>query len=118
MAQDELRAAGLANAEECPFCDYVAILENDADRVFACLNPDCLKQSCRLVQSSPLRTDRRDGAWCRECKEESHVPLKCSEVEKSAEVRIRTHVENAMAEAMIRVCPKCKHRSLPLHAVS
>ena len=42
--------------------------------------------------------------------EESHVPLRCEEVEKDDEVKARTKLENAMTEAMIRQCPKCKNR--------
>jgi hypothetical protein len=43
----------------------------------------------------------------RECREESHIPLRCDEVDKEIDVKMRTFVENAMAEALIRKCPSC-----------
>jgi TRIAD3 protein (E3 ubiquitin-protein ligase RNF216) len=58
--------------------------------VFICLSPECGKKSCRL------------------CQEISHIPLRCEEVEKDAEVQKRTYIENKMAEAMIRKCYNCK----------
>jgi len=45
---------------------------------------------------------------CRMCREISHIPLRCEEVEKDVEVRKRTYIENKMAEALIRTCYKCK----------
>uniref|UniRef100_A0A914V1N4 RING-type domain-containing protein n=1 Tax=Plectus sambesii TaxID=2011161 RepID=A0A914V1N4_9BILA len=92
--QAELRSAQLENMETCPFCDFALIIENADERLFRCQNPDCLKESCR------------------ECKEQSHIPLRCEEVEKDVEVRMRTFVENRMAEAMIRVCPQCNQRMI------
>ena len=61
----------------------------EQNKLFACQNPDCGKESCRL------------------CKEISHIPLRCEEVEKDAEVRKRTFIENKMSEAMVRRCWKC-----------
>ncbi len=46
----------------------------------------------------------------RECHLENHIPLKCKEVEKTDETRMRTFVENKMAEAMIRKCPDCNKK--------
>ena len=62
----------------------------EQNKLFACQNPDCGKESCRL------------------CKEFSHIPLRCEEVEKDAEVRKRTYIEKKMTEAMIRNCWKCQ----------
>jgi hypothetical protein len=36
------------------------------------------------------------------CKEPSHVPLRCDEIEKDEDVRARTFVENKMTEALLR----------------
>lgn len=44
---------------------------------------------------------------CRHCGEESHIPLRCDEVEKKKDTDGRTRVEEAAAAAMIRRCPKC-----------
>ena len=61
----------------------------EQNKVFTCANPECGKESCRL------------------CHEMSHIPLRCEEVEKDAEVRKRTYIENKMSEALIRHCWKC-----------
>mmetsp|Transcript_16774 Transcript_16774/g.18190 ORF Transcript_16774/g.18190 Transcript_16774/m.18190 type:complete len:803 (+) Transcript_16774:67-2475(+) len=47
---------------------------------------------------------------CLLCGQESHIPLKCSEVEKKEETAQRLTLEEAMAEARIRECPKCHKR--------
>lgn len=78
--------------ERCPFCDFVTIMETpkEENKVLKCLDPSCGKESCRL------------------CREESHIPLRCDEVEKDAEVRKRTYIENKMTEALLRKCYKCE----------
>jgi hypothetical protein len=50
------------------------------------------------------------GNTCLLCKEESHIPLKCSEVEKKSATEKRLKMEEAMALARIRECPTCKKR--------
>jgi TRIAD3 protein (E3 ubiquitin-protein ligase RNF216) len=57
-----------------------------------CLNPECLRESCRL------------------CKETSHIPLRCDEVERADEVDARLAVEKKMTEALLRTCWKCKRQ--------
>ncbi|CAG2064970.1 unnamed protein product, partial [Timema podura] len=86
---EEVKAAGIEDLESCPFCDFATILPND-DKVFRCLNLDCMKESCRL------------------CKELNHVPLRCDEVEKSEEIKLRTYIEDRMTQALVRTCWKCK----------
>lgn len=56
------------------------------------MNPNCLKETCRF------------------CKEPSHIPLRCDEVENTKEMNMRTFIENKVTEAMIRVCYKCNKR--------
>jgi TRIAD3 protein (E3 ubiquitin-protein ligase RNF216) len=46
----------------------------------------------------------------RECRKPSHIPLRCEEVEHDEETRMRTFVEERMAEALIRTCPTCRSR--------
>lgn len=79
----EIKAAGIEELETCPFCDFASI-PNESDKIFRCLNPDCMKESCR------------------KCKEPNHVPLKCEEVEKDQDVKARTYIENKMTEALLR----------------
>lgn len=40
------------------------------------------------------------------CKELNHVPLKCDEVLKEDEARLK--LEEKMTEALVRICYKCK----------
>lgn len=47
LQEEELRQAGIENLVNCPFCSFATIMENLADKVFRCLNPECLKESCR-----------------------------------------------------------------------
>ncbi|KAK9881518.1 hypothetical protein WA026_016398 [Henosepilachna vigintioctopunctata] len=87
----EVKAAGIEDLESCPFCDFATILSSspETNKIFVCQNPECLKESCRL------------------CKEPSHVPLRCDEVEKDDDVKKRVYIENKMTEALLRKCLKC-----------
>ncbi|KAL1986976.1 hypothetical protein VTN96DRAFT_5132 [Rasamsonia emersonii] len=88
---DEIAKAGLEGLEECAFCNYKAVCPPvEVDREFRCLNPDCEKVSCRL------------------CKDETHIPKSCEEAKKEKGVTERHAVEEAMSEALIRTCPRCK----------
>merc|ERR1719347_2194685 len=91
---EEIKEAGLADLVQCPACNFAVIISEPLDtvKVFKCGNPLCGRETCRL------------------CKEESHTPLACDEVEKDEEVRQRINLENRMTEAMIRECPKCKKK--------
>ncbi|CAG0894515.1 unnamed protein product [Darwinula stevensoni] len=89
---EEIKAADIPCLECCPFCDFAMIVEDSNEKLFRCLNPECMKESCRL------------------CKEPSHIPLRCDEVEKEAEVQARTYLENEMSESIIRECHKCHKR--------
>ncbi|KAL3478611.1 hypothetical protein BJX99DRAFT_102003 [Aspergillus californicus] len=88
---DEIRKAGLDGLEDCPFCEYKAILPSvEEDREFRCENPACKSVSCRL------------------CKEKTHIPLTCEESRKDKGLSERHEVEEAMSKALIRNCPKCQ----------
>ena len=43
----DIAAAGLENLEECPFCDYKCVIENEMGKLFRCENVDCGAVSCR-----------------------------------------------------------------------
>ena len=47
--QQQLRSANIDNLESCPACDFAIIIENEEERVFRCLNPNCLKETCRYL---------------------------------------------------------------------
>ncbi|KAF2886030.1 hypothetical protein ILUMI_20143, partial [Ignelater luminosus] len=85
---EEVKAAGIEDLETCPFCDFVTIPARE-DKLFRCLNPECMKESCRS------------------CKEPSRLPLRCEEVEKEDNVKVRTYIEDKMTEALVRKCYNC-----------
>ena len=43
----ELAAAALDGLEQCPGCDYAAIIENPEEKLFRCLNELCKQITCR-----------------------------------------------------------------------
>lgn len=85
----EMKQAGLEDLVFCPFCEYVTVLSPENKELY-CENADCMKKSCRL------------------CKQVSHVPLRCDEVEKK-ETNNRIFIEEKMSEALIRKCPTCSN---------
>lgn len=89
--EKDIRDAGLDDLEECPFCDYKAILPPvEEDFEFRCMNPLCEKTSCRR------------------CKSVSHIPITCEQYAKDNKMNVRHKIEEAMTAAMIRSCNKCK----------
>ncbi|TFY70302.1 hypothetical protein EVG20_g2704 [Dentipellis fragilis] len=79
----EVEAAGLDSLEECPFCDWKAIIEADfeEDKVFRCQNEECIKD---------------------------HLPKSCEEVEEDKKLDGKHAIEEAMTRALMRNCPRCK----------
>ncbi|ESO86150.1 hypothetical protein LOTGIDRAFT_129699, partial [Lottia gigantea] len=92
LQEEELRLADIPDLVSCPFCSFATVMPDPADKVFKCLNPECLKETCRY------------------CQEPNHVPLKCNEVEKKTETDMRTFIENKISESMLRTCTTCKKR--------
>lgn len=80
-------SAGLENLVPCPACDFMVEMSDASEATVICLDPECGKRTCR---------------WCRE---PDHAPLRCDEVEKDAETRLRTYLEERMAESSMRRCP-------------
>ncbi|XP_026812205.1 E3 ubiquitin-protein ligase RNF216-like [Rhopalosiphum maidis] len=87
----EIKAADIEGLETCAFCDYSVILSPDL-KIINCLNPECKKETCR------------------KCREESHFPYRCDQIEKAPEVQVRTMIENKMTEVLIRICYYCKRK--------
>ncbi|CAF1207605.1 unnamed protein product [Didymodactylos carnosus] len=89
VQEDNIQQASIDGLETCPYCPYAVIVDNQEDKVFRCLNPDCMRETCRL------------------CKEINHIPLRCDEVEKGIELEMRKFIEEHVTESMIRKCPRC-----------
>ena len=95
--QAEIDLADIDGLSECPFCDFKAIYPPvEEDREFRCMKPECEKISCRL------------------CNEETHIPKSCDEAKKDKGLPARHHIEEAMSDALIRQCPKCKVKIVKL----
>ncbi|KAH7929949.1 hypothetical protein BV22DRAFT_1028918 [Leucogyrophana mollusca] len=86
----EIEAAGLENLEECPFCEYKCVIENEMEKLFRCENTECGAVSCR------------------ECKKLDHLPKSCKEMEEDKHLDARHIIEEAMTRALMRNCPKCQ----------
>ena len=46
----EIEEAGLANLEECPFCEYKVVIENEDEKLLRCQGDDCGAVSCRACK--------------------------------------------------------------------
>lgn len=87
---EEISAAGLENLEECPFCEYKCVIDNENERLFRCQNEDCSVVSCR------------------NCKKKDHLPKTCAEMEEDTTLNAQHLIEEAMTNALMRKCPKCQ----------
>merc|ERR1719186_664615 len=85
---EEVDAAGLDSLVACPFCPYQTVMEDSHDKVLICRNPECGKDSCR------------------QCKEPSHIPLRCDELPQVEGARKK--IEEELSLAMLRKCWQCK----------
>jgi TRIAD3 protein (E3 ubiquitin-protein ligase RNF216) len=89
--EQDIRDAGLEDLEECPFCDYKAIMPPvEEDFEFRCANPECEKVSCRR------------------CKALTHIPISCEQHAKNQKACSRHTIEEAMTAALLRSCNNCK----------
>ena len=47
VQQKAIEAAGIEGLEECPFCEYKVVIENEQEKLFQCEREDCGAVSCR-----------------------------------------------------------------------
>lgn len=86
-----LRMACIENLAKCPFCPYAAEYPPvEENKEFRCDNPSCGTVSCRL------------------CDQETHIPKTCEEARFEEGHSARHRIEEAMSQALIRKCNKCK----------
>ncbi len=79
----------MAACSKCGFKAYVP----DTQMIFECPVKDCLFISCK------------------KCGKEPHIPLRCEEiVQKKRQDEGRLKIEEALSEAKMRSCPKCKKK--------
>ncbi|KIJ59963.1 hypothetical protein HYDPIDRAFT_139939 [Hydnomerulius pinastri MD-312] len=91
----EIEDAGLENLEECPFCEYRCVIENEMEKLFRCENEAC------------------GAVTCRGCKKPDHLPRSCKEVEEDKHLDAQHVIEEAMTRALMRNCPKCQKCNVP-----
>ena len=53
----EIEAAGLEGLEDCPFCDFKIVIENEEEKLFRCQNEDCGVVSCRACKKVVSRKE-------------------------------------------------------------
>ena len=49
VQEEEVRMADIPNLVTCPFCSFAKVIDDNNVRVFQCENPECLRESCRLL---------------------------------------------------------------------
>ncbi|KAK9322965.1 hypothetical protein V1517DRAFT_367259 [Lipomyces orientalis] len=93
--QAELLESGLM-LDHCPLCDFAICIENEDEKEFRCQNHECL------------------AVTCRQCRKKTHIPQSCEEYErdlaKEDGLTARHQVEEAMTQALLRECTKCRQR--------
>ncbi|CAF4148001.1 unnamed protein product [Rotaria magnacalcarata] len=47
IQEENIRQAAIDGLECCPYCPYAVIVDNPDDKIFRCLNPECMKETCR-----------------------------------------------------------------------
>ena len=52
----DVEAAGIDGLEECPFCDFKIVIEQDVEteKLFRCQNEDCCRVSCRKCKKEVI----------------------------------------------------------------
>ncbi|KAJ3047855.1 hypothetical protein HK097_011102 [Rhizophlyctis rosea] len=92
--EEEIRLAGLSDLESCPFCPFAMIMETtvEENKLFTCQNEECKAITCRT------------------CKRHNHLPMTCEDAAKEDVLDVRHTIEEAMTNALLRDCPKCKNR--------
>lgn len=89
QANDCVARAKLQGLVYCPFCNFSCEVD-EGILVLKCPEKSCLKESCM------------------KCKEPSHLPLRCEEVEKPLDTRNRNQIEEIMSKSLLRQCTACK----------
>ncbi|KAJ7600679.1 hypothetical protein C8J56DRAFT_768631, partial [Mycena floridula] len=84
--------ADLQGLENCPKCDLAVLCEDDLTKMPLLR---CPRHECRFVS-------------CRKCKMGDHTGRKCQKVVKGRSDLDEHKVEEAMSNALVRKCPKCR----------
>ncbi|KAL0960254.1 hypothetical protein HGRIS_011885 [Hohenbuehelia grisea] len=82
IQRKEIEAAGLDGLEECPFCEYKVVIENDTEKLFRCENQGC------------------GAVTCRKCKKQDHLPKSCEEADKDKVLDAQHAIEEAMSRSL------------------
>lgn len=89
QANDCVARAKLQGLVYCPFCNYACELDAGI-QALKCPEKSCMKESCV------------------KCREPSHFPLRCEEVEKPSDTNHRNQIEEIMTKSVLRQCTACK----------
>jgi hypothetical protein len=93
--EHDLRTAGIDDIESCPFCDFKTV----CPPIHIDFEFHCQFSTCNITS-------------CRKCKDKTHIPDSCEENQrkrsKESALGLRRTKEEAMSNALIRHCNKCK----------
>jgi len=92
QAKAQIELAGLGDClAMCPKCGYQAEVPETQN------NFECPVEGCHFVS-------------CRKCGKASHIPFRCDEVVLNRQDEGRLKIEEALSEAKMRTCPRCKKK--------
>jgi hypothetical protein len=93
--EHDLRTAGIDDIESCPFCDFKTV----CPPIHIDFEFHCQSSACNITS-------------CRKCKDKTHIPDSCEENQrkrsKESAIGLRRAKEEAMSNALIRHCNRCK----------
>lgn len=73
----EIEAAELDGLEECPFCEYKAVIENPDEKLFRCEHEDCGAVSCRACKKLVGLSRSPIGSSLSHVFLQDHLPKSC-----------------------------------------
>lgn len=73
----ELEEAAIEGLENCPYCPWAVVIDNPYEKLFRCLNDDCLKVSCRGCKEAVSPTLSDLGLWGVMLTGKEHLPKSC-----------------------------------------
>ncbi|GFR87623.1 E3 ubiquitin-protein ligase [Elysia marginata] len=90
MQEEEILQADIPDLVSCPFCPFATIMPNPDDKVFKCLNPECLKESCRCADTDPNLIHKRDMEAAAKKAKEDYLEMH----PESATLELKTDVDD------------------------
>lgn len=78
----DLEMAEIDGLESCPFCPYAVVIDNEAEKLFHCLNTTCMKVTCRKCKRDVSLTKVKLASLT---VTQNHIPKRCEGVLQCSE---------------------------------